>query len=169
MQGCPGKMNVLLRKMMLRAPLSLSGHPQERKIMNSNDIIRVLVVDGGDDESTMDGLRQMLNTAKGITVVGEVSSGEEALAAARHLSPDVIVMLADSDISGMDSIQTTHAITGEGLSAGVVIITRNIAKNLTPAVKARAAGLFSPGAGAEELLSTIYRIHQWSPYSLSLQ
>jgi len=137
--------------------------------MNRNDIIRILVVSGGNDDSMMEGLYHTVDNAKDIIIVGEVSSGEEALEAARHLSPDVIVMLADSDISGMDSIRTTREITGEGLSAGVVIITKNIARNLAPAVKARAAGLFSPVAGAEELLSTIYRIHQWSPYSLSLQ
>jgi len=110
--------------------------------MNRNDIIRILVVSGGNDDSMMEGLYHTVDNAKDIIIVGEVSSGEEALEAARHLSPDVIVML---------------------------IITKNIARNLAPAVKARAAGLFSPVAGAEELLSTIYRIHQWSPYSLSLQ
>ncbi len=162
-------MNVPLRKMLLRAPLSLSGHPHERKMMNRNDIIRILVVDGGNDDSMVGELYQTVDSVKDIIIVGEVNSGEEALAAARHLSPDVIVMLADSDISGMDSIQTTREITSEGLSACVVIITKNIARNLAPAVKARAAGLCSPVAGAEELLSIIYRIHQWSPYSLSLQ
>jgi len=154
---------------MLRAQLSLSGHPHERRIMDRNDNIRVLVVDGGGSDSATEELRQTLNMARDIIVVGEVNSGEEALETARYTSPDVIVLFADSDLSGMDSIQTTRAINTEGLSAGVVIVTENIALNLAPAVKARAAGLFSPGNVAEELLSTIYRIHQWSPYSLSLQ
>jgi len=137
--------------------------------MNTDDIIRVLVVDGGGDEATTGRLRRTLSTGTGIIVAGEVGSGEEALAAARHLCPDVIVMLADSEMPGMDSIRTTRAITREGLSARVVIITENIAENLVPAIKAGAAGLFSPGAGSEELLSIIYRIRQWSPYTLSLQ
>ena len=160
---------MLLRKMMLRAPLSLSGHLHERKMINRNDIIRVLVVSGCNDGSTMEGLYQTVDNVKDIVIVGEVNSGKEALEAARYLAPDVIVMLADSDISGMDSIETTREITGEGLSSGVVIITRNIVRNLAPAVKARAAGLCSPVAGAEELLETIYRIHRCSPYSVSLQ
>ncbi len=138
-------------------------------MMNTDDIIRVLVVDGGGDEATTGRLRQTLSAGISIIVAGEVGSGEEALAAARHLSPDVIVMLADSEIPGMDSIQTIRAITREGLSARVVIITENITENLVPAIKAGAAGLFSPGASSEELLSIIYRIRQWSPYSLSLQ
>ncbi len=137
--------------------------------MNTDDIIRVLVVDGGGDEATTGRLRQTLSDGIGIIVAGEVGSGEEALAAARHLSPGVIVMLADSEMPGMDSIQTTRAITREGLPARVVIITENITENLVPAIKAGAAGLFSPGASSEELLSIIYRIRQWSPYSLSLQ
>ena len=163
-------MSVLLRKMMLRAPLSLSGRPHNCKMMmNTDDIIRVLVVDGGGDEATTGRLHQTLSTGTGIIIAGEVVSGEEALAAARHLSPDVIVMLADSGMPGMDSIQTTRAITREGLSARVVIITENIAEDLVSAMKAGAAGLFSPGADNEELLSIIYRIRQWSPYTLSVQ
>jgi DNA-binding NarL/FixJ family response regulator len=138
-------------------------------MMNTDDIIRVLVVDGGGNEATTARLRQTLSAGTGIIVAGEVGSGEEALAAARRLCPDVIVMLADSEMPGMDSIQTTRVITREGLSTRVVIITENMAENLTPAIKAGAAALFSPGAGSEELLSILYRIRQWSPYSLSLQ
>ena len=145
--------------------------PSARKMMmmNSDDIIRVLVVNGGGDEATTGKLRRTLNAGTGIRVAGEVGSGEEALAAARLLSPDVIVILADSEMPGMGSLGATRAITAERLPARVVLITENVAKNLVPAVKAGVAGLCSPSAVGQELLSTIHRIHQWSPYTLSLQ
>ena len=137
--------------------------------MNTDDTIRVLVVNAGGDDATMGKLRRTLSGDTGIRVAGEVSSGEEALAAARHLSPDVIVILADGDMADTDSIGATRAITEERLPARVVLVTENITKNLVPAVKAGAAGLCSPSADGEELLSTIHRIHQWSSYSLSSQ
>ena len=137
--------------------------------MNTDDRIRVLVVNGGGDEATMGKLRRTLSGGAGIRVAGEVGSGEEALAAARLLSPEVILILADSEMPGIGSLGATRAITEERLPARVVLITENIAKNLVPAVKAGVAALCSPSAGGQELLSTIHRIHQWSPYSLSLQ
>lgn len=137
--------------------------------MNTDDIIRVLVAGGDGDGVTTGWLRQTLGSGAGIMVAGEVGSGEEALAAARHQVPDVIVMLADSDMPGMDSIDTTRAITAERLPARVIIVTEDVLSNLAPAVKAGAAGLLAADAGGEELLSAIRSIHQWSPYSLSLQ
>jgi len=137
--------------------------------MNTQNSIDVLVVNGGVDEAATGTLRRTLSEGAGIRVTGVVGSGEEALAAARHLSPDIIVMLADAEMPGIDSIGTTRVITEEQLPARVVLITENIAGNLVPAVKAGAAGLCSPSAVAQELLSTIHRIHQWSPYSLPLQ
>jgi len=52
--------------------------------------VRVLIVD--DDVPTRVGLRAILSSAPDIDVVGEASSGEDALPSARRLQPDVVLM-----------------------------------------------------------------------------
>jgi len=161
---------VLLRKDdVAGTAFALRTPTTQKTAMNTDDTIRVLLVDGSRNETTTGSLRQTLSGVTGIMLTGEVGSGEEALAAARHLQPDVIVMLADCGMPGMDSIDTAGVIAGERLPARVVILTENVVRSLVPAVKAGVAGLFSPDAGHEELLMAIRRIHQWSPYSVSMQ
>ena len=53
-------------------------------------MIRVLVVD--DHAFVREGLRTFLELQDGIEVVGEAADGEEAVAAAERLQPDVVLM-----------------------------------------------------------------------------
>ena len=69
-------------------------------------VIRVLVVD--DHHVVREGLRRMLELESSIQVIGEARSGEEAIAKAISLSPDVIVM--DLKMPEMDGMETCTAI-----------------------------------------------------------
>jgi DNA-binding NarL/FixJ family response regulator len=53
-------------------------------------VISVLIAD--DQDLVREGLRMLLEAEPGITVVGEAGTGSEAIAAARKLDPDVVLM-----------------------------------------------------------------------------
>ena len=130
-----------------------------------NAVIRVLLVGGNED--IIEELSQMLGGEEGIVVVGKARSGEEALAVAKKLSPDVILMLTDERMPGGNVIDTTAAISEAQLPARVIIITGNPVRYLVSAIKAGAAGLLPKNISHDELLSAIRKIHLLSPGSFS--
>lgn len=81
--------------------------------------IRVVLAD---DQALMRmGFRMVLEAEDGIEVVGEASDGASALAQARALSPDVILM--DVRMPGMNGIEATEAITSQCPGTKVLILT----------------------------------------------
>jgi DNA-binding NarL/FixJ family response regulator len=68
----------------------------------SSPAIRVLVAD--DHAIVRTGIRHVLETEPGFTVVAEASNGTEALALAQELSPDVAVL--DISMPGTSGLQT---------------------------------------------------------------
>jgi DNA-binding NarL/FixJ family response regulator len=53
--------------------------------------------------------RLLLHAESGITVAGEASTGEEAVALARHIHPDVVLM--DTGLPGLDAVEATRQIS----------------------------------------------------------
>jgi len=73
--------------------------------------IRVLLVD--DHELMREGLRAILERESDIEVVGEASSGREAVAKADSLGPDVVIMdVAMKDMNGIEATRQIHAAHG---------------------------------------------------------
>ena len=118
---------------------------------------RVLLV--GDNEATREELSQMLDSQEGITVVGTAGSGEESLAAAKKLSPGVVLMLTDIRIPGMNVVDTTYAITEAQLLTKAIIITENFPRYLVPVIKAGATGLLAKDISLNELVPAIHNIY----------
>ncbi|MFB7883180.1 response regulator [Microbacterium sp. NPDC056057] len=114
-------------------------------------MIRVLLVD---DHAVMRaGFRMILESAGDITVVGEASTGVQAVAAASDLRPDVICM--DVQMPDMDGLEATRRIVGSVQTAVVVVTTFDRDDYLFDALAAGASGFLLKNAGPEELISAV--------------
>jgi NarL family two-component system response regulator YdfI len=81
--------------------------------------IRILVAD--DHRIVREGLRLILESQEGFTLVGEAADGAQAVRLAGELEPDVILM--DLRMPGMDGIAAIQAIRGRDPEAAIVILT----------------------------------------------
>jgi len=117
--------------------------------------IRVLLAD--DHAAIRSGLRLMLETAGDIEVVGEAWDGAAAVANARALRPDVVVM--DIRMPGTDGIAATRTITAEALSEVLVLTTFDLDEYVFGALRAGAAGFLLKTADTATLLEAVRRVH----------
>ena len=114
--------------------------------------IRVLVVD--DQELVRSGFCVILDTAEGITVVGEAANGEAALAAADAHRPHVVLM--DIRMPGMDGLEATRLLTRGQLAPKVVMLTTfDLDEYVFEAMRAGASGFVLKSRPLEELLAAI--------------
>lgn len=116
--------------------------------------IRVLVAD--DQELVRTGLSMILDAQPGIAVVGQAADGQEALALARSLRPDVC--LFDIRMPKLDGIEATRALAGPGVDdpmAVVIITTFDLDEYVFAALRAGARGFLLKDAGPELLAQAI--------------
>jgi DNA-binding NarL/FixJ family response regulator len=116
--------------------------------------VRVLLAD--DHGAIRAGLRLMLEGADGITVVGEAADGAAAVANARSLRPDVVLM--DVRMPGMDGIEATRAIVAEGLADVLALTTFDIDDYVRGILAAGAVGFLLKTVGAAELVDAVRRV-----------
>ncbi len=126
-----------------------------------NGPIRVLLACG--NEAIIERINQMLSSEEEIVVVGKMRGDEQVLAETRRLSPDVVILLTDDTMSGVNVIDTARAITEAQLPARLIIMTENLTRDLVPAIRAGAASILARIVSRDELLSAIHKIHLWSP------
>lgn len=119
-------------------------------------MIRVLLAD--DQEIVRTGLRTILDSLDGITVVAEASDGAEAVRSARAHRPDVCLL--DIRMPVMDGVAATRALAGPDVAdpmAVVVITTFDLDEYVHAALGAGARGFLLKDAGPE-LLSQAVRV-----------
>ncbi|WP_432162875.1 response regulator [Streptomyces tendae] len=132
--------------------------------------VRILVCD--DHVVVRAGLLALLDSAPGIEVVGEAGTGEEALALAARLDPDVVLM--DLQLgTGVDGVETTRRLTtgapttgtpttgtptaGTGRAPHVLVLTTyDTDADITRAIEAGATGYLLKAERPEELFAAIH-------------
>jgi NarL family two-component system response regulator LiaR len=122
--------------------------------------IRVLIVDN--HEIVRKGIRALLATKRDIQVVGEAGDGEQAVALAQSLHPDIVLM--DLVMPKMDGIQATKEITAKQPGARVLVLTSFAAdEQVFPAIKAGALGYLLKDTGPQELVQAIRQVYRGEP------
>ncbi len=118
--------------------------------------IRVLLVD--DHAVVRTGLRAFLELLPDVEIVGEAGDGSEALAVARRVEPDVVLM--DLLMPRMDGITAIARFREELPETEVVAMTSFIEEEkVTAALEAGAAGYLLKDAAADEVASAIRDAH----------
>jgi DNA-binding NarL/FixJ family response regulator len=113
---------------------------------------RLLVVD--DHAAFRAGLRTLLETDDGLVEVGEAETGEAAVAAARELHPDVVLM--DVNMPGLDGVEATRRIVDEAPHIAVLVLTmHDDDETVFAAVRAGARGYLLKGARRTDLLRPV--------------
>lgn len=115
--------------------------------------VRLLVCD--DHVVVRAGLLALLGSAPDIEVVGEAGTGEEAVALAAKLTPDVVLM--DLQLGeGIDGVEATRRITAHAPSPHVLVLTTyDTDADITRAIEAGATGYLLKAERPEELFSAI--------------
>ena len=113
--------------------------------------LRVLIVD--DHPLFRDGLRGLLESAR-LEVAGEAATGEEAVAQARGLQPDVVLM--DLNLPGLHGLEATRQIVRDSPNANVLVVTMyEDDESVFAALRAGARGYLLKGASQGETLRAI--------------
>lgn len=116
---------------------------------------RVLVVD--DHDLARHGLMAILSGTPELEIVGEARNGREAIASARELLPDVVLM--DVRMPDMDGLEATRRIKAERPRTAVVIVTNHENPSyLREAVDAGAAGYLLKDVSRELLVGAVLEV-----------
>ncbi|HKH75702.1 MAG TPA: response regulator transcription factor [Rubrobacteraceae bacterium] len=120
--------------------------------MNETTTVRVLLAD--DHTMFRQGLREMLSTDKAIDVVGQADNGEEAVALARRLRPDVVVLDVEMPVMGAE--EAIGPILRVSPPPGIVVVTMHDDPRLVRRLLALGASAYLvKSASMQELISAV--------------
>ena len=120
-----------------------------------SEAIRVLIAD--DQRVVREGLAMVLGLLDGVEVVGVAADGNEAVALAVDLRPDVVLM--DLRMPRCDGIEATRLLRERQPGAKVVVLTTYADdQSVIEAFRAGARGYLTKDAGGEEIRQALDRV-----------
>jgi DNA-binding NarL/FixJ family response regulator len=115
-------------------------------------VIRILLAD--DQRLVRSGFRLILRADPELEVVGEAGDGREAVALARELRPEVVLM--DVRMPVLDGIEATRLLVGEPEPPRVLVLTTfDLDEYVFAALRAGASGFLLKDAPEEQLVAAI--------------
>lgn len=124
-------------------------------------MIKVLLID--DHKLVRTGIRKILEEATGISVVGEADDGEQGLALAAELKPDVVLL--DVSMPGIGGLETLRRLLVTDPSTKVIVVSVH-AQEPVPGklLSAGAFGYLTKGCAADEVVTAVRRVHGGERY-----
>jgi DNA-binding NarL/FixJ family response regulator len=113
--------------------------------------VRVLVADG--QALVRAGLRALLESDGGISVVGEAATGDEAVTLAHRMRPDVVLM--DARLPGLDAVEAIGRMLAESGVAVMLLTASEHDERIFAALRAGATGLLLKDAEPAELVRAV--------------
>ena len=114
--------------------------------------VKILLVD--DHAMFRAGIKALLEVEHGLEVVGEASSGDEAVDECRALKPDVVIM--DLSMPESNGLEATRRIAALGLDTKVLVLTVHAEEEyLVPVVEAGASGYLTKTSADRDLVEAI--------------
>jgi NarL family two-component system response regulator LiaR len=121
------------------------------------ETIHILIAD--DHAIVREGLRALIDTERGMELVGEAADGVEAVLRARSLQPDVILL--DLVMPRKDGIEAIGEIKQENPEARILVLTSFAEDDkVFPAIKAGALGYLLKDSSPQELLQAIREVYR---------
>ncbi|ARR49088.1 two-component system response regulator UvrY [Photobacterium damselae subsp. damselae] len=124
-------------------------------------MINVFLVD--DHELVRTGIRRLLEDVRGIKVVGEADSGEDAVKWCRANHADIILM--DMNMPGIGGLEATRKILRFNPDVKIIVLTVHTENPFpTKVMQAGASGYLTKGAGPGEMVNAIRMVNSGQRY-----
>src|SRR5512134_2520299 len=122
-----------------------------------SDVISIMLVD--DIPETRENIKKLLAFEPDFKVVGSFGTGREAVAQAKEIRPDIVIM--DINMPDMDGIQATSEITKAIPTAAVIMMSvQTDADYMRKAMQAGARQFLGKPIDPDELYSTIRSVYK---------